>query len=104
MSVMRQQLEQIRGRIVNVVFFDENDGYTVLRMELDDGSQAIVVGCIPLAANGERLTAWGSWTRHATHGEQFKVEYVERFLPTGRQGHQRDRSGNGRAHCFGLRG
>ena len=83
MSVMRQQLEQIRGRIVNVVFFDENDGYTVLRMELDDGSQAIVVGCIPLAANGESLTAWGSWTRHATHGEQFKAEYVERIMPTG---------------------
>lgn len=80
---MEQQLEQIQGRIVNVLFFDEDDGYTVLRMELDDGSQATVVGCIPLAACGESMTAWGEWTRHATHGEQFKAEYVERVMPTG---------------------
>lgn len=80
---MEQQLEQIQGRIINVVFFDEDDGYTVLRMELDDGSQATVVGCIPLAASGESMTAWGTWTRHATHGEQFKAEYVERVMPTG---------------------
>ena len=80
---MEQQLEQIQGRIVHVVYLDEEDGYTVLRMELDDGSQAIVVGCIPLAAAGESMTAWGSWTRHATHGEQFKAEYVERVMPTG---------------------
>ena len=80
---MEQQLEQIRGRIINVMFFDEDDGYTVLRMELDDGSQATVVGCIPLAASGESMTAWGSWTRHATHGEQFKAEYVERVMPIG---------------------
>ena len=80
---MEQQLEQIQGRIVNVLFFDEDDGYTVLRMELDDGSQATVVGCIPLAASGESMTAWGAWTRHATHGEQFKAEYVERVMPTG---------------------
>lgn len=80
---MEQQLEQIQGRIISVLFFDEDDGYTVLRMELDDGSQATVVGCIPLAASGESMTAWGSWTRHATHGEQFKAEYVERVMPTG---------------------
>ena len=80
---MEQQLEQIQGRIISVVFFDEDDGYTVLRMELDDGSQATVVGCIPLAASGESMTAWGTWTRHAAHGEQFKAEYVERVMPTG---------------------
>ena len=80
---MEQALEQIQGRIVSVIFLDEDDGYTVLRMELDDGSQATVVGCIPLAASGESLTAWGTWTRHATHGEQFKAEYVERVMPTG---------------------
>ena len=80
---MEQTLEQIQGRILNVVFFSEDDGYTVLRMELDDGSQATVVGCIPLAASGESMTAWGTWTHHTTHGEQFKAEVVERVMPTG---------------------
>ena len=80
---MEQPLELIQGRIISVLFFSEDDGYTVLRMELDDGSQATVVGCIPLAACGESMTAWGTWTRHAAHGEQFKAEYVERVMPVG---------------------
>ncbi len=78
-----QDLEKIDGRIISVVYFNEENGYTVLRAELDDSSQGIIVGCIPLAAPGESITAWGNWTRHPTHGEQFKAEYTERIMPSG---------------------
>ena len=73
----------IQGQVASVIYFNEDNGYTVLRMDVDDGSQAIVVGCIPMAAPGESMTAWGNWTHHASHGEQFKAAYTERTMPTG---------------------
>ena len=80
--MQEQQLEKLEGRVASVIYFNDDNGYTVLRLDVDDGSQAIVVGCMPMAAPGESLTAWGNWTRHATHGEQFKAAYTERTMPT----------------------
>ncbi len=81
--MQEKPLERISGQVAAVIYFNEDNGYSVLRLHVDDGSQAIVVGCIPLAAPGESLTAWGEWTRHAAHGEQFKAAYTERTMPTG---------------------
>lgn len=69
--------------MASVIYFNDENGYTVLRLAVDDGSQAIIVGCIPMAAPGESLTAWGTWTRHPSHGEQFKAEHTERTMPVG---------------------
>lgn len=77
------KLEKIEGQVASVIYFNDENGYTVLRLAVDDGSQAIVVGCIPMAAPGESLTAWGTWTRHPAHGEQFKAEHTERTMPVG---------------------
>lgn len=77
------KLEKIEGQVASVIYFNDENGYTVLRLEVDDGSHAIVVGCIPMAAPGESLTAWGTWTRHPSHGEQFKAEHTERVMPVG---------------------
>ncbi len=77
------RLEKIEGSVASVIYINEENGYTILRLDVDDGSQTTVVGCIPMAAPGESLTAWGSWMRHPTHGEQFKAEHVERTMPSG---------------------
>lgn len=83
MILMERPFEKIEGHVASVIYVNDENGYTVLRLDVDDGSQAIVVGCIPLAAPGEGLTAWGTWTRHPTHGEQFKAEHTERVMPAG---------------------
>ena len=71
----------VEGTISSVVFQNEENGYTVLRLVTGDGEVITAVGCIPCAAPGERLTLTGTWMVHPTHGEQFKAEAVERFLP-----------------------
>ena len=50
--MQEQPLEKLEGRVISVIYFNEENGYTVLRMEVDDGSQAIVVGCIPWPRRG----------------------------------------------------
>ena len=76
-----RELTELSGSIAAVLFQNEENGYTVLRMEVDDGSEATVLGCIPYAAPGELITALGSWVRHPQRGEQFKAEVVERTMP-----------------------
>lgn len=83
MNMQEKTLEQVEGYVSSVLFRNEENGYCVLRLDETSGQQCIVVGCIPMAAPGESLTAWGAWVRHPSHGEQFKAEYTERTLPSG---------------------
>ena len=71
----------VEGTVVQLVFQNEENGYTVLRLADDQGELLTVVGCIPCAAPGERLSAVGVWGNHPQHGPQFTAEEVERLLP-----------------------
>jgi exodeoxyribonuclease V alpha subunit len=72
---------QITGTISSVVYSNEENGYTVLRLSTGDGGLVTVTGILPSAMPGETLRAEGSWGKHPTHGAQFKAELAERLLP-----------------------
>ncbi len=72
----------IDGTIANVVYQNEENGYTVLRLVTTDGEAVTVVGAIPCAAPGEDLIVEGRWVSHPVHGDQVQAERVERSLPT----------------------
>ncbi len=72
----------IDGTILQVIFQNEENGYTVLRLTTDDGEVVTVVGTIPCAAPGENLIVTGRWVSHPVHGDQIQAEQVERHLPT----------------------
>jgi len=80
-----QGLSEIVGTISSVIYKNEDNGYTVLRLDTDSGEQVTVVGCVPYAAPGESLIAHGSWASHAVHGRQFKAEYLQRTMPSSRE-------------------
>ena len=73
---------QIEGSVSSIVFQNEENGYTILRLETGQG-EVTAVGCMPGVAPGESLTLRGGWVRHPSYGEQFKAESVERRLPRG---------------------
>ena len=75
------ELEELYGKISSVIYTNEENGWTVLRMETDNGTDATVVGTLPSAYPGEELHVFGEWTTHPNHGRQFKSEYAERSLP-----------------------
>ena len=77
-----ETLNCIEGSVAAVIYQNEENGYTVLRLEAGEGG-VTVVGTIPGAAPGEHLTIRGRWTRHASYGEQFQAETVERRMPAG---------------------
>lgn len=74
-------LTQLDGRIDSVIFRSDDTGYAVLRVDVGEEDLVTVVGCIPYAAPGETISALGVWSKHASHGLQFKAETCSRRLP-----------------------
>ena len=75
------EMEILQGNIVAVIFQNYDNGYTVLRMECENGQTVTVVGTIPLPFVGERLMVTGKWSSHPSYGRQFEAEFLERLLP-----------------------
>ncbi len=77
-----QELSEINGSVAAVIFRNDENGYGVVRIDLDDGQTITAVGCLPYIAPGEMISAEGAWMTHAQHGKQFKIEQCSRTLPT----------------------
>ena len=77
----QQELEILQGTIAAVVYQNYDNGYSVLRLLLDNGQTATVVGTIPLPCTGERLMVTGKWITHSSYGKQFEAEFLERMMP-----------------------
>ena len=88
-------MDSLSGSVERITFYNPENGYTVLRLrpEQQRGIQAIprtslsadglatVVGNLPEVSPGEFLHIQGQWSRHPTHGSQFKAEVCEQTLP-----------------------
>ena len=67
----------ISGSVESVIYANEENGYTILRLRTEEGNLITLVGTLPYAAPGEELTAEGSWSTRGAYGEQFKAEFAE---------------------------
>ena len=76
------QNDLVEGSVAAIVFQNEENGYTILKLDVK-GEECTVVGAMPGVAPGEYLSVRGRWVRHAVYGPQFKAEVVERRLPQG---------------------
>ena len=73
---------QLEGVVSAIIYQNEENGYTILRLDVKD-EEITVVGAMPGVSPGEYLTVKGRWVRHATYGQQFRADIVERRLPEG---------------------
>ncbi len=78
-----EELEQLKGSIEQIIYCNEDNGYTVFDLGLEDGSDGVAtaVGILPYVAQGDSLTLWGRWVHTPKYGRQFKVEQYERSMP-----------------------
>ncbi|UOO37760.1 ATP-dependent RecD-like DNA helicase [Oscillospiraceae bacterium CM] len=83
MQEERQDIK-IEGTVAALVYQNTDNGYAVLRLQTDNGL-VTAVGCMPGINPGEALILTGVWATHHAYGEQFKAEYVERRMPSGRE-------------------
>jgi len=75
----------ISGVISSVIYRNDDNGYAVLNLRMEDGEDVVAVGCVPFAGIGEFIEASGIWTTHASYGEQFKISSFHRTLPNSEE-------------------
>jgi exodeoxyribonuclease V alpha subunit len=81
-------IQTLDGTIDRIVFFNEENGYTVARLTPDRGQEgsATIVGSLPGLREGEHVRARGSWEENRKFGPQFKISSCEIIPPSSAEG------------------
>ncbi len=76
----------LTGVLERIIFFNEENHYTIAELKPDDAKAAearvTITGALPGVQCGETLQLTGEWTKHAQHGAQFKVVSFKSELPS----------------------
>ncbi|MFE5853646.1 ATP-dependent RecD-like DNA helicase [Streptomyces sp. NPDC056500] len=85
------QLAVVEGVLERVTYANEENGYTVARVDTGRGASDLltVVGSLLGAQPGESLRMEGRWGSHPQYGKQFTVENYTTILPATIQGIRR---------------
>ena len=70
----------LEGTVEEIIYKNEDNGYTVAMMETKD-DVVTIVGYIPFLNIGETLKVEGEWSYHPNYGEQFKIENASTVVP-----------------------
>ena len=81
MAYPDEEKTELRGSVESVTFRNEENGFTVLDLNVQ-GELETVVGVLPAVAPGEELRLLGRWDMHASFGRQFRAELCERKMPS----------------------
>jgi exodeoxyribonuclease V alpha subunit len=74
--------ERLEGSVERVTFYNPENGFSVLRLRPRGRREpVVVVGTLPAAQPGERLTLDGQWRIDPRHGAQFRAQHAEVFAP-----------------------
>lgn len=76
---------ELEGRLIEIIFQNEANGYTVGILETEE-EEVTLVGCMPTLKEGEHLLVKGSWIIHPVYGEQLEVEEYRPLLPSSEEG------------------
>ena len=85
-------VETVEGTIRSVVYHNEENGYTVLHVELPSGyalrklDEITVVGKTQAVWEGEDVRAEGQWVTDKVHGRQFKADNITCMAPKSLDG------------------
>ncbi|HML49104.1 MAG TPA: hypothetical protein PKE04_20375, partial [Clostridia bacterium] len=62
-------MEKIEALIEEVVFRNEDNGFTVLQVKIGR-ERTMAVGTLPMVASGEQVLLSGTWREHSQYGKQ----------------------------------
>ena len=77
-----EELQELNGVVQAVLFSNEENGYTVLKLLDENHEMQTMIGCFPHLAPGETILATGAWVVHPSYGRQFRADFSQRLLPT----------------------
>ncbi len=87
-------MAQLRGIVDRITFQNEENGYTVARLQVEGSTAynnrlATIVGEMLSINPGETVVLEGEWTTHKQYGAQFKIESYQTVHPSTVEGMRR---------------
>ncbi|MBQ2101168.1 MAG: ATP-dependent RecD-like DNA helicase [Lachnospiraceae bacterium] len=74
-------MESLKGYVDRIMFQNEENGYCVLRVLVDEKEQICVGFCMGIS-QGESIEAQGEYEMHPTYGKQFRISEYAVVMPT----------------------
>ena len=74
-------LQRLEGTVERVIYTNDDNGYTICDVGVDDDEIITAVGIMPMLGEGDRLTVYGKWVHNPKYGRQFSVTQYERVMP-----------------------
>ncbi|MDB3085991.1 ATP-dependent RecD-like DNA helicase [Clostridioides difficile] len=78
-------MEKLEGMISEIVFKNEDNGYTIAHL-VNEKDEIVIVGCMPTLATGESIEVEGKWVNHKIYGTQFEVNSFMPVTPSSLEG------------------
>ena len=78
-------MEKIQGMVSDIVFKNEENGYTIANLANED-DEITIVGCMPTLSMGESIEVEGKWINHKIYGSQFEVQSFTTVTPSSLEG------------------
>ena len=72
---------KVTGTVENIIYSNEDNGYTICDVDTGDGDITTVVGYLPYIAEGDEASFYGRWVNNPKYGRQFSAESFEKRLP-----------------------
>ncbi len=78
-------MEKLEGMVSDIVFKNEENGYTIAYLA-NENDEITIVGCMPTLSVGESIEVEGKWVNHKTYGSQFEVNSFMPITPSSLEG------------------
>lgn len=75
-------MERLKGSIIETIFRNDENGYTVALLETED-EVITLTGIFARDISGEIIEVFGKRVYHPKYGDQFQVDMYNTILPTG---------------------
>ncbi len=83
------QRETVQGRVDRVLFSNEENGWCVVRLSVEEAPPLTAIGPLLGVRPGDDLRLSGRWVTHNTYGEQFEAASYVQIAPSTEEGLRR---------------
>ncbi|MBC6695515.1 ATP-dependent RecD-like DNA helicase [Terrisporobacter mayombei] len=78
-------MDKLQGMVSDIVFKNEENGYTIAYLA-NENDEITIVGCMPTLSVGESIEIEGKWVNHKIYGSQFEVQSFIPVTPSSLEG------------------
>ena len=79
-------METLIGRVKHYMFHNEENGYSIAKLNIEDQQDVTIVGYFPVLGEDFDYEFTGEWVNHPSYGQQLKITSYKRMSSQSKSG------------------